>query len=136
VLLAYLERHGTFHRAAKVAGVSEDTVLRERHRDPEFDRACEHARQVHADGCEEALEGMARESKNPVGLIVRLKAIRPAQYIERSATLAVRADLTSGPSSEEAEALLRQMLQDCTDATRRLLTVGGAPTLPPWPEAQ
>jgi hypothetical protein len=55
LFLAYLEAKGTYYKAARAAGVSDDTVLRERRRDPEFDRRVDEARQLHADQLEEDL---------------------------------------------------------------------------------
>ena len=86
------------------------------------------AREEHADQLERELEEMARAKGNPVGHIVRLKAIRPGLYIERQAILTVTAPAEL--DSVEAAALLRDLLATCSETTRRLLTEGEFPALP------
>src|SRR5262249_2770675 len=134
VFLAYLEQNGTLYRAARAAGVSDDTVRRERARDPDFDRAADEALQLHADPLEEELG----PQPGVVGKIVRLKAIRPDRYIERQAVVNINA-----PSNEiaevEARRLLQRMIASCTEATRRVLMEGGEDlpdvSRPPDPES-
>ena len=67
-----VRKRGTMYRAAEQAGVSHDTVARERNRDPVFDARVEEARQFHADKMEEDLEDNTAKHHNPVGAIVRL----------------------------------------------------------------
>lgn len=122
VFLAYLEQHGTYYKAARSAGVSDDTVLRERRRDAAFDRQVEEARQLHADHLEEGMIRQAESHGNPVGYIVRLKALRPAAYIERHAIMSL--NVTSELTSEDAAGLLRDMLANLSDSSRELLSAG------------
>ena len=72
------------------------------------------------DKLEDDMIAQAERSDNPVGYIVRLKAGRPAKYIERQATLNLTADLTQLPT-EDARAVLRAMLGATTPATQQML---------------
>jgi hypothetical protein len=135
LFLAYLEARGTYFKAAKAAGVSDDTVLRERRRDPEFDRRVDEARQLHADQLEEDLTA----EPGVVGKIVMLKKFRPGEFIERHAVLNL--NVTSEIPGVDAVAMLRQMLADMSPATKALLegqapTVIDAPALPEGDAAQ
>ena len=71
------------------------------------------AREFYADTLERDLIASAERSDNPVGYIVRLKALRPAEYIEKHAVMSlnVHADL---PSADAAQ-LLRDMLGTLTE---------------------
>lgn len=137
LFLAYLEQNGTYYKAAHAAGVSDDTVLRERRRDPEFDRRVDEARQLHADQLEEGMIKQAETHGNPVGYIVRLKAIRPAQYIEKHAVMNLNLNAELPPA--DIAAVLRGTLGVASDHTRALIA-GQAPlvidTPPMLPEAE
>jgi hypothetical protein len=121
LFLAYLEAKGTYYKAARAAGVSDDTVLRERRRDPEFDRRVDEARQLHADQLEEDLTA----EPGVVGKIVMLKKFRPGEFIERHAVLNL--NVSTEPPFDPA-ALLREMLAGMSPVTRALLE-GQAPTV-------
>lgn len=79
------ERGGTY-LSAQAAGVSHHTVQYRRERDPEFVAAERDAIQLFADGVEERMLKQADDRGNPVGYIVRLKALRPNEYIEKQAS--------------------------------------------------
>ena len=125
-LHAYRTRGGV-HRAAETAGVHPETVRLERHRDPAFDQQVLEAREYYADLVEETMLASADRSDNPVGFIVRLKALRPDQYIERHAVMSV--NLSAELPGPDAAALLRAMLSALTDSSRALLSTG-PPALP------
>lgn len=123
--LAYYREHGGLHRAAEAADVSHETVRRYREREPAFDQAIRDAREYHADLTEERLVASAERSDNPVGFIVRLKALRPEQYIEKHAVmnLTVSAELTAIDGAH----LLSQMLTHLRPPTQTLLETGSRP---------
>jgi hypothetical protein len=133
LFLAYYEQNGTYYKAARAAGVSDDTVLRERRRDPEFDRRVDEARQLHADQLEEDLTA----EPGVVGKIVMLKKFRPGEFIEKHAVLNL--NVSGEIPGVDALALLRQMVEDMSPATRRLIQ-GQGPTVidvpPALPEAE
>lgn len=126
--VALIEEYGNYAQTAKMVGVSGKTALRERDRDPEFDDACQEARQIFADALETKMIASAQESGNPAGFIVRLKALRPAEYIEKHAitSLTLTANLNELPVPD-ATALLRAMLGATTTATQQALTTGATP---------
>jgi hypothetical protein len=114
--LSALRGHGArIYTAARVVGIHPSTIFRHQAADPAFAQALRDAREEHADTLEGEIEDMGRKTNNPVSHIVRLKALRPGQYIERS--IALTADLTPKVSNEEAKALLAQMLAVATAAT-------------------
>lgn len=116
LFLAYYQQNGTYYKAARAAGVSDDTVLRERRRDPEFDRRVDEARQLHADQLEEDLTA----EPGVVGKIVMLKKFRPLEFVERHAVMNL--NVTAGlPPGIDAVAILRDMLADVSPHTRALL---------------
>jgi hypothetical protein len=128
--LAAYKQLGGVHLAAEAASIHPETVRRYRHADPAFDAACLDAREFYADTLERDLIASAERSDNPVGYIVRLKALRPAEYIEKHAVMSlnVHADL---PSADAAQ-LLRDMLGTLTESSRHLLSTGP----PPLPSAE
>jgi len=134
--LAEYEVHGTLYKAARRAGIDPKTVTRHRDVEPEFDQACKDAFQLAADRYEEDLADQARETGNPVGYIVRLKAMRPAEYIEKQAMLNVSLKAELDPV--DASALLRAMMGSMTGATRAAFEQIEAEdrqhALPPAPE--
>jgi hypothetical protein len=66
---------------------------------------------------------MGRDSrgKNPVPHIVRLKALRPAEYIERRLEASISVTATAQITGDEAKALLQDMLESATPMTRAML---------------
>ena len=119
--LELIRDRGNFHRTAREAGVDPATALRERDRDPEFDRLCLEARQEYADKAEDTMVQDSHETGNPAGLIVRLKALRPLEYIEKHAIMNVTANLAE-LQPDDAKALLQAMLGSTTPSTQRMLT--------------
>ena len=84
-----------------------------------FDEQISDALEEYADQLEREMVEQAKARGNPVGYIVRLKALRPQQYIEKhvALTLSTNADIAPG----DPAALLARMLPNITDATRRKL---------------
>lgn len=130
VFLTRLEQHGTYHIAARAAGVSVKTIERYRAADPDFNAACLEARQYAAELYEEALIASADRSDNPVGYIVRLKQLKPAEYIERHAVLNL--NVTTELSEDHAMPLLAAMLQSLSPHAAALLQEAAQPALPPY----
>ena len=124
-LQAYRTRGG-IHRAAEAASVSHEAVRMERHRNPAFDQAVLEAREYYADLVEEAMVASADRSDNPAGFIVRLKALRPQEYIEKHAVMNVT--VTTELDAADGAAFLRDMLGALRPSTQALL--GDAPALP------
>jgi hypothetical protein len=124
---------GTRIKALSVAGVTRRELQAALDDDRDFAEAIETAMGEYLDTCEEALVATSRRG-NPVGLIVRLNAGRPAEYIERSASIDLNAELTQKAPIADGVALLRGMLESTTPATQRMLS--GAPLEDaPQPEA-
>jgi hypothetical protein len=117
----YLDLHGTYYRAAEAAGVSIDAVDARRSRDPAFEAQCRLARERHADSLEQALEAQAKKTGNPVGYIVRLKALRPKDYVERHLVESLNVSVSTTVSPEDAQALLRAMLREASPASLQAL---------------
>lgn len=127
----YLEgirKTGNYYKPAWAIGISPKTAQRERANDPAFDDACREAREIAADDLEDRMVAGAEASGNPAGFIVRLKALRPAEYIEKHAitTLNATIDLNTLPVAD-ATALLKQMLGATTPTTQKALTQGDTP---------
>jgi hypothetical protein len=117
-LEAYRTRGG-LHRAAEAASVSHEAVRMERHRDPAFDQQVLAAREYYADLVEEAMLASADRSDNPAGFIVRLKALRPHEYIEKHAVMNFTVSTTLEP--DDGAQLLREMLTTLRPSTQALL---------------
>ncbi len=127
--LTLLRSQGGYFISARQVGVAPKTAYREREADPAFNDACEEARQEYADSIEHRMVASAEASGNPAGFIVRLKALRPAEYIEKHAVLSLTANLNELPV-EDATALLKAMLSNTTQETQKSL----APTNTPHPQ--
>jgi hypothetical protein len=119
----YLDLHGTYYRAAEAAGVSIDAVDARRSRDPEFEAQCRLMRERHADSLEQALEAQAKKTGNPVGYIVRLKALRPKDYVERHLVESLNVSVSTSVTAEDAQALLRAMLREASPASLQALSL-------------
>ena len=120
---------GAKWRAAKVAGVSKRTVDAYEAVDPVFAERMADALELYADRLETKMVKQAEERGNPVGFIVRLKALRPDKYIERHAVMNLSVNVNDA-TPQDATDLLRTMLGDATPATRqRLSAPPGAPAL-------
>ena len=126
--MAKVREHGGLCLAAEEAGVSIKTVQRLRANDPAFDGRVEDALELYADTIEHAMVKQAKDRGNPVGYIVRLKALRPGKYIERHQMNVLSMNVTVDASPEDAAGLLRSMLGDVTPATLQSLSApSGAP---------
>lgn len=111
-----IREYGNFYQTARMAGVDPSTALRNRNADPEFDRLCLEARQDFADQLETQMVADSHESGNPAGQIVRLKALRPAEYLEKHLALTLSADLNELPAPD-ATSILKAMLASATEST-------------------
>lgn len=120
--LEQLRKTGGLFKAAEIAGTTPQTVRRWRAQYPEFEEAIQDCRDRHADDLEEELEEMGRESKgkNPVPHIVRLKALRPDQYIEKSVALSFTAEAQI--TAEEGLKLVSRLVDNLTPATLALIS--------------
>jgi len=116
-----LEETGGYFRAARKVGVGATTVQKYRDMYPEFDKRCREAREYHADVLEEKMEEQAEEYGNPVGYIVRLKALRPNDYIEKHAIARLNFNIEGTVDEGVAMEFLKRMLASSTDATRAVL---------------
>ena len=119
---AYLERikqHGLYYLAAEEVGVSSKTVQRRRADDPAFNEACLLAREHAADRIAQKLSKQAEESGNPVGHIVRLKQLRPAEFVEQHVvkTLSMNVSVSADGDSALGQAVLAQLLQHASPET-------------------
>jgi hypothetical protein len=119
--LDFYSRYGVRWVAAKVAGVSHDTVERAAGADPAFRAQVENARQEFADSQELRLRKIGQKG-NPVGPIVLLKKHRPAEYVEKNMTIS--ASFTGILNPEDGKALLQAMLGHAPEA----------PLTPPGPD--
>lgn len=128
-----LEATGGYHRAARAAGIGISTIQRYRDMYPDFDLKCRQAREYHADVLEEKMEEQAEEYGNPVGYIVRLKALRPADYIEKHAIARMNFTFDAGVDDQTALEFLRRMMGSATDATKAVLA--GEPLPQALPDA-
>jgi hypothetical protein len=126
--LEHVREHGHYALAARVAGVSQKTAQRERHANPDFDELCREAREEAADNVELKMMASAEISHNPVPYIVRLKALRPHEYIEKHAVVSL--SMTAEVPGVNVPALLAQMLGHLTPPTRELLAQHAPPQLP------
>jgi len=132
--LAEMRAHGGFYHSARCAGIHPATAWRHHDRDPEFAQRVREAKEEHADALERELEEMGRKSNNPVSHIVRLKALRPAEYVEKnlSITMSMHADVAPA----DVASILRSMLGHASDHTRQLiaeqatLVIDAPPALP------
>ena len=90
--------------AAHAVGLAPGTIREEQMRSEEFALRVRDICEAHADRLEQDMEDQARSTGNPVGFIVRLKALRPAQYLERHLAMTISA--TTEIESKDGAALL------------------------------
>lgn len=131
--LTEYEATGTLWRAAKVAGVSADSVERYRASDQDFAAKVEEARQLYADDLETTMHDQFVKG-NVVAGIVLLKKHRPHQFIERHAILNV--DVHIDVPTDQARQVLGEMLAHVTPSTVERLSAeqphrDAAPLVPP-----
>ena len=98
--LVRVRQHGGLELAAEEVGVHPDTARNYRAADPEFASEVTAAREVHTDTLVQRLIATSDDKANgdpgnPVGLIVTLKSRRPAEFIERTATLTATVDVNA-----------------------------------------
>ena len=120
VFLKFLAEMGGAELAAAQGGVRASVVRHRRHEDALFAEEADAALEHFRDRTEWESLQVGRLRKNPLPFFARLKAERPARYVEK-ATLAVVNFPADEPGPAAAKALLRDMLRSTTDATRRLL---------------
>lgn len=130
VYLEHVVKTGGTFRALARAGVTPGELQDAIDQDRDFAEAVDRAKGEHADDLAEGLV----ETRFPVGRIVRLKALRPAEYIERSAQLIVATDLNQRPPID-ATALLKALLGSTTESTRKMLGPDARLEDAPRPEA-
>jgi len=137
VYLRHLVATGQRVKGCAIAGVTRRELQAELDANPDFREAVDTALGEYADGLAVGLVETGRRRENPVGTIVALKALRPLEYIERSASLSVSADLIQRSTITDAGAieLLRQMFGNTTPATQKLLAPGVPLLDAPPPEA-
>jgi len=109
--LEHVRQHGHYALAAKHAGICLETARRARHADPAFDQLCRDAREEAADQVEIDMLDSARRSDNPAGFIVRLKALRPQEYVEKHAIMnfSVSTELESADGLEALQMMFATM---------------------------
>jgi hypothetical protein len=129
VYLEHVVKTGATFRALARAGVTPRQLQDAIDQDGDFAEAIERAKGEHGDDLAEGLV----ETRFPVGRIVRLKALRPQEYIEKHAVLNLNADLNELPL-RDAVAVLRGMMTHITPSTRRMLDAGAPPEDAPKPE--
>lgn len=124
--LLTLEADGGKYRSARKCGVRWRDVLHEQQESPEFQARIEEAMGIFADDIEKKL--IDPTNKNVVGCIVLLKKLRPAEFIEKQAGIAIQVNATNasigGVSEEDAKALLRTMLAHASPHALAKLTAG------------
>src|SRR3989304_2474913 len=112
--------------AGQAVGVDAHTVRAERQRDETFSLACAQISEEWADTLETKMETQAGTAGNPVGYIVRLKALRPALYLERHLAMSIQA--TAEIPAADARQLLAHALGAVLETTtQRVLPVASEP---------
>jgi hypothetical protein len=109
VYLEVLARHGNPTLAARRADVDTRTVKRRREADADFNAKVNEALDTYLDALEETLGGM----NNPIARIARLRADRPARYLDKvQIAQAVAVTHLQPPDGFDVHALLRDMIAD------------------------
>jgi len=122
VFLRDLAERGLMSLAAARAGVHISKVRRRRDADPEFAAEVDVAREYYADYLEWESVTLGKTSRNPLPYFARLKAERPARYIDKATMLV--ASFTSDFPAEDGRALLQAMLGQPVGATFPMLEPG------------
>jgi len=118
--LCALAANGRHELAAAAAGVHSSIPRQQRDTDPAFAAEWDLAREFYRDALESELRRMGVVRFNPLPHFGLLKRERPERWIERSATFSVIADLNELPTAD-AVAVLKGMLSNTTDSTRKML---------------
>lgn len=129
--LAYYREHGGQYRSARTLGIRWATVYDEIHRNPDFARALAEAREEFADQCETRMLDLGERSNNPVPYIVRLKALRPSEYIEKQVSVNVNAtaDLDDEQTAQLVSALVHSLRESSGSAVATPLPSRETPAL-------
>ena len=122
--LTDLAARGLLTLAAAKAGVHRRKVYHQMEADPELAAEVEAAREYYQDYLEWQSVTLGQTSRNPLPFFARLKAERPARYIDKQAVLLAGADL----NPDDGARLLATMLAQLTPESRRAL---GAPPAGP-----
>ena len=125
VFLRDLAERGLMSLAAARAGVHISKVRRRRDADPEFAAEVDVAREYYCDYLEWESVTLGKTSRNPLPYFARLKAERPARYIDKATMLV--ASFTGELPAEDGKALLLAMFGQGAGATHLALEAGGAP---------
>jgi hypothetical protein len=116
-----LAKNGGHELAAAAAGVHRSVVQALRARDRDFADETEAALEYYRDRTEwESLE-LGRVRGNPLPYFARLKAERPARYVEKQIIASVDMTPDGFTNPGELRALLVEVLATATDATREQL---------------
>jgi len=107
--------------AAKAAGVSHTIIAKRAKANPEFDERLTETREGFLDDLESDLVIMARTKNNVIAALARLKADRPSRYVEKLQVAGAVAHVHAGPSPEEIDAILRELLVHARPETRASL---------------
>jgi hypothetical protein len=118
VFLRDLAARGLLTLAAAKAGIHRSRVYRHMEVDPEFAAEVDVAREYYADHLEWQSVALGQISRNPLPFFARLKAERPARYIDRQAVLV---GTSSDLDPQEGKAILQAMLGVGTSATHQAL---------------
>jgi hypothetical protein len=124
VFLRDLAERGLMSLAAARAGVHISKVRRRRDADPEFAAEVDVAREYYCDYLEWESVTLGKTSRNPLPYFARLKAERPARYIDKATMLV--ASFTSDLPAADGKALLHAMLGQPAGATFPMLEPGQA----------
>jgi hypothetical protein len=109
IYLEVLAKHGNPTLAARRADVDTRTVKRRREADADFNAKVNEALDTYLDALEETLGGM----NNPIARIARLRADRPARYLDKvQIAQAVAVTHLAPPDGFDVHALLRDMIAD------------------------
>jgi len=124
---AYLEavgEHGTKQLCARRLGIGWRVLLARMEEDVAFRQEVEHAMELCADRLEEQLIAAETSKVQVVGMIVRLKALRPRQYIERQVAMQVNVHADVAVSPEDARAMLADLVRHAQPRTVQMLMQG------------
>jgi hypothetical protein len=121
-----LARNGLHALAVEASGVARQDVQALKAKDRDFADEAEAALEYYRDRTEwESLE-LGRVRGNPLPYFARLKAERPARYVEKS--IVANVDLTPGLGTDaDNRAFLARMIASATETTRQQLDELGAP---------
>jgi hypothetical protein len=119
VFLRYLAMNGGLELACNAARKHRMTVVKTRQAFPAFDDACLRAMEYFVDSLEWFLVEQAHKTGVPLGFFGRLKAERPARWVDKSliASLEVKTEVPA----DQMQEFLASLVQHTTPATRAML---------------